>query len=111
MAIHQWADGILLVELDDEPQFSDEMQGLLERLTTGSPADVVLNLSAIEQINSSNLAQLLRVRQKLIDAQRRLVVCCVPDSIWGVMLVTGLDKVFEFAPETAGALASLQLKR
>ena len=111
MAINQWSDDILLVDLTDEPQFSEEMLGLLERLGQDPMPDAVLNLSDVEQINSSNIAQLLRARQKLLDADRRLIVCCVPDSIWGVMLVTGLDKVFEFAPDTASALASLQLKQ
>jgi len=41
---------------------------------------------------------------------RRLKLCLIADQVWSVMLVTGLDKVFQFAPDPMTALAGLQLE-
>ena len=60
-------------------------------------------------MNSSHLAQLLRLRKRLIELDRKLMLCCVNDHLWSVMLVTGLDKLFTFAPDTMTALAGLQV--
>jgi hypothetical protein len=37
------------------------------------------------------------------------VLCGVNTQIWGVLLITGLDKVFEFVDSVPVALASVQL--
>jgi len=34
----------------------------------------------------------------------------VCDEVWSVLMVTGLDKVFRFAPDPMTALAGLQLE-
>ena len=41
--------------------------------------------------------------------RRRLVLCQINTNVWGLFLVTGLDKVFEFAESLATALAAVQL--
>ena len=61
-------------------------------------------------VSSSNLAQLLKLRKVLADNTRHLRLCSVCDDVWSVMMVTGLDKVFSFAPDPLTALASLQLE-
>lgn len=109
MPIQQWSEGILLADLADEPQFSEEMQAVIDRLGGYPPPNVVLNFGQVSHINSTNISQLLRVRQRLVDADRHLRLCSVPDSVWGVLLTTGLDKVFELSPDVSAALASLQL--
>ena len=40
----------------------------------------------------------------------RLRICSVGDQVWGVILVTGLDKLFEFQPDVAMALAALGMR-
>ena len=108
MAIQNWSDNINVVELADDPQFSDELTGLLDGLEE-KPVDVVLNFSAVSFINSSNIAKLLRVRKLMITKARRLILCGVNTQVWGVFLVTGLDKIFEFTNDISTALATLQL--
>ena len=107
-----WSDKIVISELTDEPVLSEEINALLERVNQadGHVPHVVLNFGAVTYINSSNLAQLLRLRRKLIEAGRTLKLCSVPDEVWSVMMVTGLDKVFRFAPDPMTALAGLQLE-
>jgi len=108
MTIQNWSDEIVLAELADDPQYTDEAAALADRLSE-KPAHVVLNLSAVSFLNSSNIARLLRLRKQLANADRRLIICGVNDQVWGVFLVTGLDKIFEFTNDVATALAAMQL--
>lgn len=108
-----WSDRIAIAELSDEPSLSEELATLIQRLLDEQDASVphvVLNFSAVSYVNSSNLAQLLRVRKRLAECGRSLKLCSVTDEVWSVMLVTGLDKVFRFAPDPMTALAGLQLE-
>ena len=47
----------------------------------------------------------------MINDKHRLVVCGVNNQVWGVLLVTGLDKIFDFTNDVATALAKLQLEQ
>ena len=108
MGIQQWSDEICVVDLTDDPQFSEEMNSLLEQLEK-RPSDVVLSFSAVGFINSSNVAKLLRLRKNMISLDRQLVLCDVNTQVWGVFQVTGLDKIFEFTKDVSIALATVQL--
>jgi anti-anti-sigma factor len=108
MAIQNWSDDIVVVELADDPQFTDELTSLMEALEKDA-RHVVLNFAAVGFINSSDVAKLLRVRKAMINSGRKLLLCEVNTQVWGVFLVTGLDKIFEFTNDIATALASLQL--
>ena len=108
MAIQNWSDDIIVAELADDPQFSDELASLMDTLE-GQDFDVVLNLSAVGFLNSSNVAKLLRLRKQMINKDRRLILCGVNTQVWGVFTVTGLDKIFEFVKDISTALATLQL--
>ncbi|MDA0294888.1 MAG: STAS domain-containing protein [Planctomycetota bacterium] len=115
MSLNEWSETIILAETGEEPTFSDDMSSLMtivedaEQGSRGMP-DVVVNLSEVDYLNSSNIAQLLRLRKRLTASGARLRICSVRDQVWGVILVTGLDKLFEFHDATATAIASLQLE-
>lgn len=106
-----WSEDIIITDLSDEPQLSEELNLLIERLSGagGGRSSVVLNFASVTYVNSSNLAQLLKLRKLLADAGSGLRLCSVSDEVWSVMLVTGLDKVFQFAPDPLTALAALQM--
>ena len=67
-----WSEGIAIAELADEPALSDELLGIIERVKN-APADgmphIVLNFAGVSYVNSSNIAQLLRLRQA-VEAAR-----------------------------------------
>ena len=111
MPINEWSESILIVELSDEPQLSEDMDALMRRLdeAPGELPDVVIDAQAVSYLNSSNIAQFLKLRKKLIDSQVRLRLCGLNDHVWSVMLVTGLDKVFEFTDDVSTSLASLMI--
>jgi anti-anti-sigma factor len=108
MATQEWSDQITVVDLGDDPQFTEDFAGLMVSLAS-SPRDVVLNFSAVGFINSSNIALLLRLRKMVTSAKRRLILCGANSHVWSVFQVTGLDKILEFTNDIATALATVQL--
>ena len=109
MSIERWSDNIVKVELQDDPAFTDDLAALLEQTETHNHPHVVLNFAGVGYVNSSNIAKLLKLRRQLLERKRRLVLCGIDTSVWGMFLVTGLDKVFEFSDNLATALTSVQL--
>ncbi len=111
MPIQQWSDQIVLADLTDDPQFTDELNSLTEQLERDPPKDVVLDMQGVTYVNSSNIAKLLRVRKAAIAKDRRVFLTGISTQVWGILLVTGLDKIFDVADDTASALTSLQMNR
>ena len=110
MSIENWSENILVVELQDDPAFTDDVTALCEELNGRKDVDVVLNFAGINHVNSSNIAKLLKLRKQVVIADgRQLCLCGLDTHVWGVFLVTGLDKVFEFADELSLGLASVQI--
>jgi len=112
MPLTQWSDEIIIAEMSDEPAFSDDIGALMQMLSTKedwSP-DIIVNMKAVTFLNSSNIAQLLKLRKRVLTGEGRLRICSVADSVWSVILITGLDKVFEFTDDVATSLASLQIE-
>ncbi|MFO0833293.1 MAG: STAS domain-containing protein [Phycisphaerales bacterium] len=107
-----WSDDIVVIELADEPALSDELSSLIQRVDqTGQEApSVVLNCSAVTYVSSSNLAQMLTLRKKLTEAGRSLRLCSVHETVRSVFGVTGLEKLFRFAPDPMTALAGIQIE-
>lgn len=112
MPLQEWSESTLIAELSDEPIFSEDFESLMGRLeAAGSDVpDVIVNLLGVTRLNSSNLAQLLRLRKMLLAHDRRLRICSVDDTIWSVFVMTGLEKLFEFTDDIATSLASLQIE-
>ncbi|MCC6659938.1 MAG: STAS domain-containing protein [Phycisphaerales bacterium] len=107
----EWSDRIAIAELQDEPGLSEELTQLIARVeASGDPPHVVLNFAGVTYLNSSNIAQLLKLRQELGRHARKLRFCSVGDQVWSVLLVTGLDKIFTFAADPMTALAGLQIE-
>ena len=106
MTLNQWSNEVLILEMQDEPEFSEDTDALLAKLRTEELIDcnVIVDLQQVSKLNSSNLGALIEIKKVLQSRGRRLVVCNVSDSIWSTMLATGLDQVFEFIEDTTTAL-------
>ncbi len=111
MPIQQWSDQIVLADLGNDPLFTDELNSLTEQLERDPPKDVVLDMQAVTYVNSSNIAKLLRLRKTTIAKDRRVFLAGISTQVWGILLVTGLDKIFDVADDTASALTALQMNR
>jgi anti-anti-sigma factor len=112
MPLQEWSETTLIAEMNDEPVFSEEFEALTAHLEeTGElMPDVIVNLKAVTRLNSSNLAQLLRLRKIVLGARRRLRICSVENAVWSVFLMTGLEQLFEFNDDVTMALAALQIE-
>ena len=110
MPVEKWSDRIWIVKLLDEPVLSEDLTSVKQEVEQASqPPDIVIDLSGATVLTSSNLSQLLRLRKQAIDFDTKLRLVAIPDSLWVVFMTTGLDKVFDFAPDLPTALAGLQL--
>jgi len=110
VSVENWSEDILVVELQDDPSFSDDVTAVIDQVDGSKDVDVVLNLAGVNYLNSSNIAKLLKLRKKLHARKRRVVLCGIDTNVWGLFLVTGLDKVFDFADNVAMGLAGVQLE-
>ncbi len=110
MAVQQWSESVILGELGDDPQFTDDLAAILDQCSRDTRQDVLLNLGGVTYLNSSNIAQLLKLRKLVtLTNQRKLKLAAVSTQVWGVFLVTGLDRIFDFVDDVPSGLAALQL--
>ncbi len=111
MSVEQWSDSVMLAELSDDPQFSDDMSALIDAVTDNPRQHVLLNFSHVNYLNSSNIARLLKLRKLVaVTNQRKMKLCNVNTHVWGVFLVTGLDRLFDLADDLPSGLAALQIE-
>lgn len=112
MPVEHWSENIILAELANDPQFTDDLTATIEQCTNDTRMDVLLNFGGITHLNSSNIAKLLKLRKLVTIAnQRRLLICGIDNHVWGVFLVTGLDRIFEFVDDVPSGLAALQMAK
>ncbi len=107
-----WADNILIADLADEPSLSEELADVVARIEAtdeSSAPHVVLNFTNVSYLGSSNIGQLLALRKLLAARKRSLKLCCVSDEVKSIFSVTGILKMFAFAPDPMTALAGIQL--
>ncbi|MDD5459784.1 MAG: STAS domain-containing protein [Phycisphaerae bacterium] len=108
MGIQKWSDDIMVVDLNDEPQLTEDLKAFTEQFKQNCDCEAVLDFGQVEIITSSTLSALLKLRKMLADCGRRLIFCNCSAAIRGVFKITGLDEVFEFVDDKFVALASLQ---
>ncbi len=109
MTLNQWNDDIVILELLNEPDFSEDTDSFLMKIRKedASFPHAIVDLQNVTNLNSSNLGALIEIKKSLKSNNRRMIICNISDSIWSTMLATGLDQVFEFIENTPVALASL----
>jgi anti-anti-sigma factor len=110
MSVEQWSDNIVIAELSDDPQFTEDLSTLLEQCAANPQLDVLLNFQNVSYLNSSNIAKVLKLRKlTTITNERKLKLCCISRQVWGVFLVTGLDRIFDVVDDVPSGLAALQI--
>ena len=93
MSIQSPTGPVLLIELSDDPQLNEALATLLDQVIAPG-TQVVLDLSAVRYVNSSNLSRLLRLRKRLIVEELTLLLRGMSPQVRGVFTATGLDMVF-----------------
>ena len=108
MPVENWSETVVVVRLGDDPQFSEDLDSLEQTFRTND-VDVVLDFAGVHYINSSNIAKLLKIRKAVVQKEQRMVLCSVNTQIWGAFLITGLDKIFQFADNVTMGLTMVQI--
>lgn len=110
MAIQRWADTVVGATLQDDPAFTEDLDALIKELRGNKDADVILDLSNVGYVNSSNITTLLKLQKIVIDNRRVMKLCALPAEVREVLQVSGLLRNFQLAPDVRGALAAVQDK-
>ena len=103
MPIETRSDGTFVGRMGDDPQFTADVDSLMSQ-TPPEPQRVVLDLSRVRYMNSSNIAKLLRLRKIIVEQDGTLVLVSPSPQVWSVFAVTGLDKVFHFANDLSAGI-------
>ncbi len=109
MAIQQWSDEIIIVDLPDEPEMTDELISLAEFLADKENLNVVIDFAGVGEITSAGLSRLLKLRQLTAQGGRRLVLCNINASTEDIFWVTGLTDLFDLTEDKFSALATLEM--
>ena len=103
MPIETRNDGTFVGRVEDDPQFTADVDWLMGEALPATPR-IVLDLSRVRYMNSSNIAKLLRLRKIVVEQDGKLVLVSPSPQVWSVFAVTGLDKVFHFAADLPAGL-------
>ena len=108
MAIQDYSDNIILVELPAEPQIRQELDKTIEIVRQRTDCDVVADLSNVDIMTSLSLSGFLQLHKLLVDSGHRMVLYNAAPITKDIFRVTCFDGIFEFIDDKSDALASLQ---
>ena len=108
MGIKNLSKDVLLVELPSKsPKIAAELKAVNEAVSKRGDCDVIVDFSRVEIINSSNISNLLILRNMQIGCGRRLILCNVATVTKCIFVVAGLNEVFDFAKDITSAMATV----
>ena len=107
MAIQNYSDNIIIVDLPAEPNIRVELENLRGVLQTCADSDVIIDFSQVDIITSLSLSGFLMVRELLAKAGRRLVFCNISPITRDIFTVTCFDGIFEFIDDKDHAVQAL----
>ena len=109
MGIENLPKDVLIAKLpSNSPKIALELKAVNESISKQGNRDVVIDFSAVEIINSSNISNLLILYDLLQNAGRRLIFCNVATVTKCILVVAGLNELFEFVDDQSAALEAVQ---
>jgi anti-anti-sigma factor len=111
MSIEHDSEDIVVVQISNGPEISEELQRVTELVRNRGDCDVVMDFSQVDVVNSHGLAALLRLRKLLCDCGHEFVFCNVGPCTERIFSITGLQEVFDFAGGRSEALTALRADR
>jgi anti-anti-sigma regulatory factor len=104
MGIHILSKDIILVTLPKDAQLGCELSSINEIACSDQGHHVIIDFSQIEIITSESLNSLILLDRLLTDKGYKLILCAVPAQLKQVFWRTGLESLFQFAPDEMSAL-------
>jgi len=107
---HELEGGVMLIDVRGEVDLYsvDELRKTLEEAEDAGHVHLVVDLSAVNTIDSTGLAALVGVHRRLLRAGGEMVVIISSARVWSKFTMTGLDNVFRVATTREEALSSAQ---
>jgi anti-sigma B factor antagonist len=83
---------------------SPELRKAFEELSQGKSRKVVIDFAEVPYIDSSGLATLIELFQRLKKNNGALRICCVSDKVKNIFEITKLHRLFEVYSDQESAL-------
>jgi len=83
---------------------SPELRKAFDDFIRNSMKKIVVDFSGVPYVDSSGLATLIELLQRLKKINGALRICCVPEKVKNVFEITKLHKLFEIFDDQASAL-------
>jgi anti-anti-sigma factor len=99
MAIKNWSDNIVIVNLHEELRISAELKSVNEIISNRDDCDVIMDFSDVDIVTSSDICNLIILHTLLHKRGRRLILCNVAVLTKCIFTVAGLDELFDFADD------------
>jgi len=108
MAIINWSESIILVDLPLEPGMFDELDDVAKTIRQKHDCNVVLDFSGIEIMTGPGIDRVSILYKLLTEHKSKLVLCNVFREIKRVFISNKLDRL-EFSDDKSTTLISLKM--
>jgi anti-sigma B factor antagonist len=89
----------IVLDGDVDISTADRIRSIVEAECRRGSSRVVIDLSAVEFVDSHGLHLFAETHRKLMRDERVLVLVPPPDVVWRPFVITGLDGVFMVDPD------------
>jgi anti-anti-sigma regulatory factor len=104
MDIQNLSKDVLLVTLSQEPHLSGEIIAINEAACADRGHHFIIDFSKTKIVTSESINSLIIMERQLADLGYKLILCAVPAQLKRVFWRTGLESLFQFAPDELTAL-------
>jgi len=91
----------------DHSEFDDLNHAIFQEIDSQPAARWVLDLSGAQYMGSAILGLMVNIRQHIIQAQGKLMLCCLSPRLMEIFRTCSLERLFTIAPTRAEALRGL----
>lgn len=104
--ITEQRDSCMLCKIEGEINLSTspELRKAFDNFIRNNVKKIVIDFSGVPYVDSSGLATLIELLQRLKKISGRLRICCVSEKVKNVFEITKLHKLFELFDDQSRAL-------
>ncbi len=101
--------GVALIKIEGEIDMhtSPDVRNALLPYFTPKVAGIVVDLSGVKYMDSSGIATMIEGLQWASKQGSRFVLAGMSEAVMDVFVLTNLNNVFEFSPDSAAAFSSI----
>jgi anti-anti-sigma factor len=99
---------VICIAVSREPELQREIENVNKMLSERSDFNVIISLAGIEILTSSSISCLLTLHNSCSENGHQLILCKVGLPIKGLLGITHLSSVFNFADDMLAAQTMIQ---